>query len=78
MVFEQIWSWLRNGSFPIAGVEIVSGSYNPEFERGGWVGDTTSESPITHWVAITGISKEFRRFNAYSRWNWLRIFNPYS
>ena len=77
IVYGLINSWLENNQYPIVGVEIVNGGLGSE--RGGWVGDTTrpNRDKILHWVVITGVSKQFDKNNARSRWNWFRIYNPF-
>ena len=76
-VRDLVRGWLEANQFSIAGVETVNGSSGSE--RGGWVGDTARPNRIRilHWVVIAGISLQFDRQNAMSRWNWFRIYNPF-
>ncbi len=79
---NQMYDWLSQGKFAIAGVRIISGSSRPESaEIAGKVGGGRG-SP-THWVVITGMSKEWSwsqetaYINDNSQWNWVRIYNPF-
>lgn len=32
---------------------------------------------ICHWVVVTGISQQWRETDVYSKWNWVRVYNPF-
>ena len=75
---------LSSNSYILPLVEIVSGSSLKEV--GGKVGITqrvfdgcngSHGSKICHWVAITGISRQWEQSDPLSEWNWIRIYNPF-
>ena len=82
--YRLLNGYLENNSYVLPLVEIVSGSSTKEV--GGKVGLTqrtydgcngSDGSKICHWVAITGMSRQWDKSNPDSVWNWIRIFNPF-
>ena len=78
---DKIGNFIKSSLFRrhyiIALVGIVSGSKWVDY--GGLLGSISigKESPILHWVVITGISNEFNPAYPFSPNNWFRIYNPF-
>jgi RHS repeat-associated protein len=80
-----IYQLLSQGKHPVAGVEILSGSFAAEnADISGKIASTnrSKANKITHWVVISGVSNEWSKTNGFynnndSPWNWVRVFNPF-
>lgn len=61
-----ISEWLSQGKFAIVGVKINGSS------------GKLNQGSASHWVTITGISRQFDFSRPESNMNWIRIYNSFN
>jgi hypothetical protein len=70
----SLQGWISARGMVMPYVNIVDGTSGHEW--GGKIGVNLG-NPISHWVLITGMSREWDFSVQGSPWNWVRIFNPF-
>lgn len=68
MVYPKLSHMLLTGHYVIAGVTI---------KGSGW-GEVVTTGGVGHWVVITGFSSMWDAGTENSKWNWVRINNPFA
>jgi len=74
IISTHLWKLIEQGWMIMPYVQIESGSKRID-EIGGKVG--VNGADIDHFVLITGMSVQWDHTHPFSKWNWVRILNPF-